>query len=71
MLTDGETIGSFVGINEILGFHVGDKVGLEVVGNEEGESDGAAVFLTDWDLEALLLLDFEVRDDELDIHEGE
>ena len=68
MFTDGETLGPVVGI----GFHMGDKVGLEVVGDEVGESDGAAVLLADLVLEALLLIDFEVRDDELlDIHEGD
>ena len=71
VLTDGETLGPFVGINEMRGFHVGEKVGLKVGGDEEGEFNGAAVLLADLDLEALLLLDFEVRDDELDIHEGE
>ena len=60
VLTDGETLGPFVGINEILGFHVGEKVGLKVVGDKESKSDVAAVLLADLDLEALLLLDFEV-----------
>ena len=49
-----------MGINEILGFHVGEKVELKVMGDEEGKSDRAAVLLADLDLEALLLLDFEV-----------
>ena len=72
VLTDGETLGPFMGINEILGFHVGEKVGLKVVGDKEGKSDGAALLLADLDLEALLSLDFEVRDDELlDFHEDE
>ena len=72
VLTDGETLGPFMGINEILGFHVGEKVELKVVGDEEGKSDGAAVLLANLDLEAFLLLNFKVRDDELlEIHEGE
>ena len=57
VLTDGEALGPFVGINEILGFHVGEKVGLKVVGDEESKSDVVAVLLADLDLEALLLLD--------------
>ena len=72
VLTDGETLGPFVGIDARLGLHVGENVGSKVVVDEDDESDGAAVLLADLHLDALLLLDFEVRDNELlDIHEDE